>query len=173
METSKRKFWAKEILVFWVSLVVMVVAYLITLGVVEIVIYFKNREVLAYNAQLEKSKVQKRAEIDSLRQVPRFFAKPQTFVGRENFEKERRKVYDYIFEKQYFTNNYLQFVDSVSGYCCDEEGQKIIYADLVKERFSSWKTFEEFQERLFGDYFNPDWKESKKKIEQGCRKFLL
>ena len=81
-------------------------------------------------------------------------------------KKERKIVFDYISKKEYYTKNYSAFLDSIHGYCCDHDGQKKIYDGLVEEGFGKWKSFEDFQEKTFGDFINPKWKPARKKIQE-------
>ena len=86
-----KKKLAKEILTFWVSLLVMVVAYLVTYGVVEGFVHFKNKESRIKNLEVEKLKNAKMADIDSLQKVSQFISEPTKLNNREVYEKERKK----------------------------------------------------------------------------------
>lgn len=158
MEKSKKKVWAKEILIFWLSLAIMLVTYLVSFGVVEAIIYFKNKEVHSYNAQLEKSRMRKRAELDSLKQTQ--FA--QNPVETEENQEKREKLIDFMLLNGYEAKTYLKFKKK---YCCDIEEQRKLHRFLEHDGADVGE-FNEFQKVIFGDYLNPDWTENQKKIEQ-------
>lgn len=158
MENSKRKFWAREILIFWVSLLATVVIYLLFVAGASISDYFRNKEIRASNQRVREAIAGEQALIDSLKKVPQFISSP---LEKEENKEKRRVVFEVIAKDGLYSKS---FSDFKAQFCCNHEKQLKFY-NLLSSDYDVG-TFDEFQKKLFGDYINPEWEESKKKIEQ-------
>ena len=76
MGNSKRKFWAREILIFWVSLLAMVAIYLLFEAGAMVNDYFRNKEIVASNQRVRVAIAIEQTKIDSLTKTPQFILRP-------------------------------------------------------------------------------------------------
>ncbi len=152
-----KKKLAKEVLIFWVSLTVMVVAYLVTYGVVEAIVYFKNREVITHNSKLEKLYGQKIAERDSLEKIPLF---DSTLEERNMNEGKRQVLFNELVKNGYYDKSFSAFKNQ---YCYDIKEQRKLFTQASK--VFNLGNFDEFQEKLAGDFRNPKWRDSQQRVE--------
>ncbi len=162
MENSKRKFWAKEILIFWTSLLAMFLIYLVVLGWVKTSDYLTNKRIKSQNDKIQSTLDFIKAEDDSLAMTPKFISTlPKE--GRIKEEK-RQKLYNLLKKERLYTKTFDEFK---ADYGISDKAQKFLHQSLTKGGYSS-KTFDEFQENFFGDLLviNPEWEQIQKLIQE-------
>ncbi len=167
MENSKRKFWAREILIFWTSLLAMFLIYLIVLGWVKVSNHFTNKSIKTQNEKIQSTLDYIKAEDDSLAMTPQFIS---TLTKEGSIKEEKRqKLYNLLTKERLYTKTFDEFK---ADYGISDEAQKFLHENLAKRGYDK-KTFDEFQENFFGDMLaiNPEWEKNQKLIQENRTKW--